>query len=685
MTKRKRIRFAVDTGGTFTDIVVLDEETGTFCVNKALTTPWNVLDGLMNVIHKAGIDLAEVGSFFVHGSTTALNALLERKGVKTAYITTSGFRDIPQIGRINRPEMYNPKYHKPPQIVPRELRFEVVERLNADGEILTPVDENNLQRVAREILENEVRAVAVCLLHAYKNPVHEQRIKAILQELLPHVSVTISSQVAPEQREYERSTTTILNAYLSPIVERSLEELENTFRQHGFTGEIVLTKSDGGGMSVHAAKHAAINTLLSGPAGGVIGGLYIAEVTRCGNLITADVGGTSFDVGVIKNGQTTANQSLMTAGFPLLIPNLDIRTIGAGGGSIAWLDSAGALHVGPQSAGAQPGPICYARGGTEPTVTDAALVNGYIDTANFLGGEMRIDMESARRGISEKVARPLGLDVPVAASGILKIALSHMAGAIWDILSSSGDDPRDFTLLCYGGGGPLFGASLLEDLQLASAIVPIAPANFSAWGMLMIDMRHDLVRAIGKPLNDIKPVDIRFAWSTLERDAHTRLVREGIAEERRHLFPSLDMRYIGQGHTVSVPFDPAVADDRAIASIRESFQSVYREVYGYTMELGADVVNFRIKAIGDIPKPKLRQLENSGPNAKSAIKGHRCVVDMISDETTEHIVYDRGKLLAGNRIDGPAIVEEQTTITPVRVGQKCIVDSHGNLLITRLK
>jgi N-methylhydantoinase A len=678
-----RHRFSVDTGGTFTDIVVLDEETGAFTIDKAPTTPGNVLEGLLNVIRKAQLDLAQVGRFFVYGSTTALNALLERKGVKTAYIATHGFRDVPQIGRINRPEMYNPKYHKPPQIVPRDLRFEVIERLNADGEIITPLDEESVRRVAQEIAERDVRAVAVCLLHAYKNPVHELQIKRILQQLAPHVLVTISSQVAAEQREYERSTTTILNAYLAPIVERSLDDLERTLRQQGFRSDVVLTRSDGGGMSAAAAKTGAINTLLSGPAGGVIGGLYIAEITGCKNLVTADLGGTSFDVGVISNGQATANQELNAAGFPVLIPNLDIRTIGAGGGSIAWLDSAGALHVGPRSAGAQPGPMCYSRGGAEPTVTDAALVNGYIDPDYFLGGEMSVDVEAAKQGISEKIARLSGLTLPAASTGILKIALSHMAGAVRDILSESGNDPRDFGLLCYGGGGPLFAAALLEELQLASAIVPVVPANFSAWGMLMIDMRHDVVRAVGKGLNDLKPAPLRLDFEKLVSDARAMLDREGIEEAHRRLFGSLDMRYVGQGHTVSVPFDPRIADDRLMACVHESFQNVYQEVYGYKMDLAVDVVNLRIKAIGGIPKPKLRQLENGGPSAQSAIKGRRRVVDMIDGEATDCIVYARGKLLAENRVDGPAIIEEPTTLTPVRAGQKCIVDSHGNLVITR--
>lgn len=678
MTSSNRIRFAVDTGGTFTDIVVLDEQTGDFTISKASTTPHDVLEGLLNVIQKASIDLSTVGRFFVHGSTTALNALLERKGVKTAYVATRGFRDVPQIGRINRPEMYNPKYQKPQQIVPRHLRFEVTERLSADGAVLTALDEADVARVARELADQEVRAVAVCLLHAYRNPSHELRVKAILQREAPHISVTLSSQVAAEQREYERSSTTILNAYLAPIVERSLDELERTLREHGFKSDIVLTKSDGGGMSAAAARTAAINTLLSGPAGGVIGGLYIAEVTGYKNLVTADVGGTSFDVGVIKHGTATANQELTAAGFPVLIPNLDIRTIGAGGGSIAWLDAAGALHVGPRSAGAQPGPICYSRGGTEPTVTDAALVSGYIDPDYFLGGEMRVDAELAGRGIVEKIARPSGLDLTAAANGILKIVVSHMTGAVRDILSESGDDPRDFGLLCYGGGGPLFAAALLDELRLPCAIVPVVPANFSAWGMLMIDIRHDVVKVVGRQLATLSSAELREEFSTLEREALEVLEREGVEKSRQRLFRSLDMRYAGQGHSVAVSFDADIGD-----TIYESFQRAYRDVYGYTMDMPADVVNLRIKAIGEIPKPRLRRLSQDDADAQSAFKGWRSVVDMIDGVASEHAIYERGRLLAGNRVAGPAIIEESTTITPVRPGQQCVVDPHGNLVITR--
>jgi N-methylhydantoinase A len=414
--KSSAIRFSVDVGGTFTDIVVLEEETGEFRIDKVSTTPENTISGVLAAIDKAGVELGSVARFFVHGSTTALNTLLEGKGVRTAYVATKGFRDVPEIGRYNRPDMYNAKYKKPRQIVPRELRFEVRERLDARGAVVTPLDEADARATAARIRTAAVDAVAVCLLHAYRNPAHEEKLKQILVEELPGVSVALSSAVTPEHREFERSMTTILNAYLSPIVERWSNELEHELRSRGFRGELVVTKSDGGGMTLDAVKRSPINMLLSGPAGGVIGGAYLAGSMERPNLITMDVGGTSFDVAIIKNGRATTHQQTQVNGYPILISALDIRTIGAGGGSLAWIDAGGALHVGPQSAAAKPGPICYRRGGTQPTTTDAFVVNGYIDPANFLGGEMQLDVDGASRGVATHIAEPLGLSLHDAAA-----------------------------------------------------------------------------------------------------------------------------------------------------------------------------------------------------------------------------------------------------------------------------
>lgn len=380
--------------------------------------------------------------------------------------------------------------------MPRELRFEVTERVNVKGEVLTPLAEDEVRAIAQEVRKRDVKAVAVCLLHSFRNTAHERRIKEILLEENPDVPVAISSAVAAEHREFERGMITILNAYLAPVVERWIGNLERELADRQFPGEIVLTKSDGGGMTPEATKTSPINMLLSGPAGGVIGGLHLAGLTDYSNLITMDVGGTSFDIAMIKDGKATINQETGVNGYPILISNLDIRTIGAGGGSIARVDEAGAMHVGPQSAGAVPGPICYRRGGTQPTVDDAFVANGFIDANAFLGGEMTLNEEGARSAIEKQIGEPLNLSMLHASSRILRIAMNNMAEAVKDMTAETGDDPRDFGMLCFGGGGAMFGAYLIDELAMPAAIIPMVPSTFSAFGMLMIDVRHDIAETV---------------------------------------------------------------------------------------------------------------------------------------------------------------------------------------------
>lgn len=683
MVKARRLRFAIDNGGTFTDMVVLDEETGEFWLEKAPTTPSNTLIGLLDVIEKAKLDLAHVSRFFVHGSTTAVNALLQRKGVKTAYITTKGFRDVPEIMRYNRPEIYNPKYHKPAQIVPRELRFEVTERVNARGEVLVDLDLEEVRQLARAIRKKEVASVAVCLLHSYINPAHERAVKAILAEECPGLEVTISNDVVREHREFERSMTTILNAYLAPVVEVWIDKLEGTLRERGFAGEVVLTRSDGGGMTCEMVKKAPINTLLSGPAGGVIGGMFIANNFNHPNLITMDVGGTSYDVCLIKSGQVRTEQVTNIGGYACQIPNIDIRSIGAGGGSIAWIDDAGALRVGPQSAGASPGPMCYGKGGAEPTVTDALVCNGYMDPNNFLGGRMQANANLAVEGIKSRVCKPLNMDLHAGSSGILRIALSHMAEATKEIAAEHGDDPREFGLLCFGGGGPLFGSFLLDELEMAAAIIPVAPSTFSAWGMLMVDVRHDYTASVMKKLDAISMDALGARFDALVTEGMDIMAREGIPPQARRILKSLDIRYAGQEHTVSVPFDVATDGDSK-AKLYDEFTRVYTEVYGYHLTPApAEVVNARIAAVGEIPKARLKEIGQGTQQAQHALKGSRDVFDYVKGDWLRHDLYDRTKLLANNLVVGPALIEEPTTVTVVREGHRCEVDRLGNLVITR--
>lgn len=677
------IRFAIDTGGTFTDIVVLNEETGDFYMDKAHTTPDNTLKGVLAAIDKAKVDLRIVSRFFVHGSTTALNAMLERKGVRTAYITTRGFRDVPEIMRYNRPQMYNPKYRKPLQIVPRELRFEVTERMDVQGRVLVPLDIEEARQLASYIRTTNVGAVAVCLLHAFRNSVHERQLRDVLREELPGVAITISSSVAPEHREFERSMTTIMNAYLTPVVERWVGDLQQELVRRGFKGEVVLTKSDGGGMTGEAAKVSPINMLLSGPAGGVIGGLYMSQSTGHPNLITMDVGGTSFDVALIKNGAAGTQQQTSVSGFPIMISNLDIRTIGAGGGSIAWRDAANGLHVGPQSAAAKPGPICYRRGGTEPTVTDAFLVAGYMDPGHFLGGEMTLDEAGARKGIEKGVAQPLGLSLLEAASGILRIATSNMAEAVKSATAETGDDPREFGMLCFGGGGPLFGAFLIDELAIPTAIVPIVPAAFSAWGMLMVDLRHDVTKTVSRDASTVDSTFLQTELTELSEGGDELLRKEGVRPENRSVLFFAEMRYAGQEHAVTVPlaFDFTSSDARD--RLYEEFESCYRATYGYNLGLPAELVVLRAKAIGKIPSPKVREIATGGERDPPRPRGSRKVYDFLRGEWEECNLFERSALLAGSVVEGPALIEEPTTTTVVRRHQRCRVDRIGNLLISR--
>ena len=679
MNDTKSLRFAIDTGGTFTDIVVVDEASGHFAIEKAATTPEDTLVGVLNAIDKAGVDLTKVGGFFVHGSTTALNAMLERKGVKTAFITTRGFRDVPEIMRYNRPEMYNPKYRKPPQIVPRSLRFEVTERMNVKGEVLTPLAEDEVREIAARIRAEEVKAVAVCLIHGFRNAAHERRIRDVLKEELPEVAVAISSEVAPEHREFERGITTILNAYLAPVVERWVGNLERELERRGFAGDVVLTKSDGGGMTTGSAKRSPINMLLSGPSGGVIGGLHMAGATDYANLVTMDVGGTSFDIATIRDGRATVHQETMACGFPVLISNLDIRTIGAGCGSLAWIDDGGALHMGPQSAGAVPGPICYQRGGVEPTVTDAFVINGFIDPANFLGGQMALDTEPLMAAIQTRVAVPLGLAPLQASSGMLRIVMSNMAEAIKDMLSETGDDVRDFAMLCFGGGGPMFGAYLMDELQMPAAIIPIVPSTFSAFGMLMVDVRHDVVEAVSMALEAFVGDELEMRYGRLEEEGLDRLEREGIPEERRSVGRVAEMRYSGQEHSVPVDLTPNMPTE----AIYAAFEAAYKGVFGYNLGAPAEIVNLRVRAVGAIPKPAVRDIEAGGASPDPALKGDRPVHEFMAQTWDDWKVYDRAKLLAGHVVAGPALIEEATTTTVVRDGQNCKVDRRGNLVITR--
>jgi N-methylhydantoinase A len=683
MGNLQRLRFAIDTGGTFTDIVVLDEDTGNFRMDKVPTTPSNVLIGTFSAIEKAKLDLANIEKFFIHGSTMAMNCLLERKGTKTAFVATKGFRDVPEIARYDRPELYNIKYKRPPSPVPRDLAFEVSERVDYKGNVLVDLDIEDVRRVARILKKKKVESVAVCFLHAFKKPAHERKAKEIILEEYPEVSVSISSDIVSEHREYERSMTVILDAYLKSTVQAWVGAVEQELTRRGFKGRVIITRSDGGGMTSELAMENPVNTLLSGPAGGVIGGLYYANNLNRKNLVTIDMGGTSCDVCMIKDGEAMVKYEARIGDWRILIPTMSINTIGAGGGSIAWIDTAGVLHVGPQSAGASPGPICYAQGGVEPTITDAALVNGYIDPGYFLGGEIPLHLDSAKSGIENKVGKALDMDLQSASSGMLRIASSNMAEAIKGTTVDQGEDVREFELLCYGGAGPLFGAYLIGELGMPAAIIPIAPAAFSAWGMLMIDIRHDFSQTVAEALDRANLSEINNILQEMVKRGEDTLASEKIPAESRMTFTSLDMRYADQEHTVNVPID-FVIDQKAKDRIYEEFTKVYKRVWGYTLEgQPAAIRHLRVTSIGKIPKPKLAELQVGTRKPDAALKGNRRVFCFMDRKWANYSVYDRSKLLANNLISGPALIEEPTCVITVPQGYQCEVDKVGNLIITK--
>ncbi len=672
--------FAVDVGGTFTDLVVLDTETGQVSFAKAPTTPAEPAQGVLAAIAKSPLALARARAFF-HGTTLGINTMLEHKGARTGVITTLGFRDILEIGRMGWP-MYQLHWDQPPPLVPRYLRREVPERVRADGVVLVPLDEEAVRREARYLVEQGVESIAVCFLHSYAYPEHERRAGAIIAQEFPSVAVTLSHLVTQEYREYERTATTVGDAAIKPRLARYIDDLERSLRSEGFEGAFLLTRCDGGVMSAAEAKERPIRTLISGPASGVMGAVALSRWIGVPNLICADMGGTSFDAALVIGHEPALAASTRVESLPLLVPVVELATIGAGGGSVAWIDAGGALNVGPQSAGADPGPICYGKGGEEPTFTDAALVSGLLDPERFLGGEMALDVEAARAGIRSAVAEPLGLTVEEAAAGIVALTEAKMAATLEELTIGKGHDPREFDLLVYGGGGSLVAVALASRLGVPRVIVPLSPATFSAWGMLTLDIVHDFARTSLSALDALRPQDLRSQLDDLAGQAHAALDREGVPPERRTLLYSLDMRYEGQEHTLTIPLDESLLAALDIAELRRVFDRRHAVVYGYSMADPAEVTACRIRAVGALDKPQPPSIERGGSSAQAARVGSRRAFHRESGGTFEWAIYDRDLLRAGNRLRGPAIVEEAAATTLVGPGHELEVDELGNLVIT---
>jgi N-methylhydantoinase A len=686
-------RLTADIGGTFTDFVLLDDA-GQMHVTKTPSTPKDFTQGVLNGIRKLKLDLDTI-DIFVHGATVVLNALLQRKLPKTGLITTRGFRDVLEIMRTNNPEMYNLQYGKPAPLIPRYLRYEVSERVRYNGEVVVSLDRAEAREVVHKLKAEGVIAIAVCFLHAYANPAHEREMREVIEEEFPEAVVCLSSDIAPEWREFERASTTTINAASMPIISAYLRRLEEQLRAAGLRKELFVMQSNGGVMTANAACQKPVTTVMSGPSGGAIGAAYLGAKIRCPNLITIDIGGTSSDMGLIVEGKPITTAEGVISQWPILTPMIEILSIGAGGGSIAWVDEGGALRVGPQSAGADPGPVCYNLGGLEPTVTDANLCLGRIDPAYFLGGEITLNEVAARKAVQNRIAERFGMDTVEAANGIIDIINANMARAMRSILTERGHDPREFVLMAFGGAGGLHTAALMQELGIPRAVVPSNPGALSAVGMLATDFRHDHARTYVSAVDNLNLAEVNNIYRILEVQAIGDLETEGVDRSRITLRRSVDARYVGQEYHINLPIgftgqeadinvqlgsEPLKELDRELIARR--FNEAHEKLYGYsTPDTPVQVVNLRVAGLGLIAKPQFPTYQAGGADAHDAIKVRRKVYFKEAGGFVETPIYDILRLRPGNRIDGPAIVEDPNSTMLILPGQTGSIDEFRNVFI----
>jgi N-methylhydantoinase A len=677
-------RLAVDVGGTFTDLILTIPGERDARLEKVPTTPEDVTRGVLAVIEKAGVDPSEI-NVFLHGTTLGLNAFLQRRGERTGLITTKGFRDVLEIARMDRPNMYDMLYEKPPMLVPRSLRLEISARMNARGEVLAPVDPAEVLAAVERFKREGVSAIAVCLLHAYANPAHEAEVESLTLDAFPEAIVSVSHSISQEYYEYERTVSTVVNASIKRLMENYVSSLENALGHGRFGGTFLILRSSGGAMVPSEVKRTPVHTLLSGPSGGVLGAARLGRATRLQNLITADAGGTSLDVSLLAGTEPPRRSHAVLSDYKLLLPVLDIQSIGAGGGSIAWLDEGGALQVGPHSAGAVPGPICYGNGGTEPTVTDAAVVLGYIDDKSFFGGQMPLERSAAEAGIDELIAKPLGLTTVDAACGILAIATTKMSGVIRAMTVERGHDPRLFTLVGFGGAGPMFAAAITADLNARQTLIPRFPGSFSAWGMLSTDLAYDFAKTELHPLDTLDPDGVTQIFERLEAECRDGFERDAVPPSAQKLVRSVDARYWAQGHFITLPVPDGALDAAFRDDFAERFHRAHERVYGHRLDEPVVLATFRVRGIGRVPKVPVPQIAARSTAETPTPRRTRELLDFSTRQRDVWSVYARDDLLAGDRFDGPAIVEEVSSVSVVPPAHDARVDGYGNLLIRNLR
>ncbi len=688
MTDSDPIRLAADVGGTFTDVAAFNETTGELQLGKTLTTPQHLVSGIAQGVARTSARF-QATRLFLHGTTVAINTILERSGARCALLTTQGFRDIYEIGRVNRPESYNLFFKRHVPLIERDRRFDISERIDAQGAVLIKLDEAQVRTVAAAAVAQGVESIAILFLHSYRNPAHEQRAKQIIEQEFPQLFVSASHELSQEYREFERTSTAAANAYVGPRVRRYLTEMETHLDAAGFAGTFLIVQSTGGLFDAADARHSCIRMLESGPAAGVIGAKALCDSIGMRNAIAFDMGGTTAKAGVIYNGEVLMTGSSLIGGYatglPIQMPMIDIQEVGTGGGSIARVELGNALRVGPQSAGAQPGPVCYGLGGTEPTITDANLVLGRLGAERFLGGEMQLDIEAARQALRERIAAPLGLDLVEAAEGILRIAATQMANVVRWVTTERGLDAADFALVAYGGAGPLHAAMVARELQIGTVVIPRAPGHFSACGMLVADLRRDFVSTWFTPLAEASFADMEALFADMETRGRATVTRGqatlstlSATTVRR----AADMRYVGQEHavTVDLPLELFHTQDRD--GIKSRFDAVHQTRYGFSVaHERAEIVSLRSAIVGEMRKPPFEHIAQGAPQPQAeAFSGARPVY-FVGAGYVDTPTYQRSALKASNRIAGPALIEEHASTTVIHPGDKLEVDDYGDLII----
>ena len=693
-------RLGIDIGGTFTDAVLMNLGTGEFQTAKVSTTPKDLATGFLRAIERAISEAAvnpdEVVQI-VHATTVATNAIIENKVVKSAFITTKGFRDMLEIQRQIRPTLYDLFFDKPAPLIPRYLCYEVTERVTAEGEVLQPLNEDEVRHAVRQSKKEGVEAIAVCFLHSYINPSHEKRTGEIIEEEFPEAYLTLSSEINPEFREYFRASTTVINTVLMPIVARYVDKLQGEIAARGFKSGLYVMQSGGGLMTGEVARDKPARMVESGPAAGVIAASTLGTLLGYSNVISFDMGGTTAKAGLVERGRPklAANYEVGSAaispdahgrkgsGYPLNTPVIDLVEIGAGGGSIAWIDTGGALRVGPQSAGADPGPACYMAGGTLPTITDANVVLGRIDPDYFLGGEMKLDQKAAEKAIEEHCARALGKDLISTAAGIVEIANANMIRALRIVSVERGYDPREYVLIAFGGAGPMHINDIVRELKIPTVVVPLNPGITSALGLLMTDLRHDYVVTYICRVDRIDLDKVNGLYRDFEAQGRSLLSQEGAKEKDMLASKFMDMRYVGQSYELTIPVPAKEIDVKDMEEIAALFHKEHERAYGHCApEEPVEVANLKLSATGFIPKPKLKELKRGEINPEAALLSRRNVYFSETGGFVECSIYDRYRLTWGNVIKSPAIVEDKDATTVIHPGYQAEVDKYGNLILT---